>query len=270
VSDSTGPVRRRRIAGESGPAAPAPAAKAPLRKPRAKKAAAGKTPVTTTPATAAPVPKAPVAPKTPAVARKAATAKPVVPSTPASSRDEGTSARRTPGSRMARRDLLWLVPATLLALVSLAAGVYLVVQPPDGSGSASRADALDASRRQASSAAASAAETIFTYRYDQLDQHLAASKALMTPAFAKKFESIAPALTALAPQRKIVVKAATREAAALPCGSSCSPKKADVLVFIDQARLVSDTAQPTVFANRIKVSMVKGADGWRVSNIRAI
>ena len=76
--------------------------------------------------------------------------------------------------------------------------------------------------------------------------------------------------TELAPQRKIVVQAAAREAAALPCGDECSTSKAEVLVFVDQARLVGDATQPTVFANRIKVSMVKGSDGWRVANIRAL
>jgi Mce-associated membrane protein len=209
--------------------------------------------------------------KAPAVAtpaaRRPAVTKPVV--APAGSRSSAGGSddvrpERSPGSRPSRRDLAWLVPATLLALASLVAGIYLVVNPP-GAG-----DDLDSSQRQASSAAAGAAETIFSFRYDQLDQHLKASKALMTPAFAKQFDSIAPALTELAPQRQIVVKAATREAAALPCGKDCSTTKADVLVFVDQARLVGDATQPTVFANRIKVSMVKSSDGWRVANIRAL
>ncbi|MFC5677479.1 hypothetical protein [Aeromicrobium endophyticum] len=271
MSDSTGPVRRRRIAGEAAPAAPAPAAKAPLRKARAKKVAR---PEQAAPSATAPVAKktapvakksAPVVTKTAPVAKKAPPVikTPTVATAAARTRDD-VRPERAPGSRPSRRDLAWLVPATLLALASLAAGVFLMVSPP-GSG-----DDLDSSRSQASSAAAGAAETIFSFRYDQLDQHLKASKALMTPAFAKQFDSIAPALTELAPQRQIVVKAATREAAALPCGKDCSSKQADVLVFVDQARLVGDAAQPTVFANRIKVSMVKGADGWRVANIRAL
>jgi len=92
----------------------------------------------------------------------------------------------------------------------------------------------------------------------------------MTPAFAKDFDQIAPALTELAPQRQIVVQAAARESAAMPCGKECSATKADVLVFVDQARLVGDSKEPTVFANRIKVSMVKNDDGWLVANIRAL
>lgn len=291
MSDSHGPVRRRRIAGETGPAGPAkkavpvartgrkpatakrsePAAKAepatkapkPVKAPKTSKPA--KTPTTggaaTAPTTAEPAARA--TPKKPApVSRPVA-----VPSSALRS-GEGRSNEadgRPAGSRPSRRDLVWLVPSTLLAVAALVLGVLLVVDPPGSSDGD-----LDASRRQASSAAAGAAETIFSFRYDQLDEHLAASKALMTPAFAKDFEKIAPALTELAPQRQIQVQAAVRDAAALPCGDECSPDRADVLVFVDQARLVGGASTPTVFANRIKVSMVKNGDGWRVADIRAL
>jgi Mce-associated membrane protein len=272
MSDSNGPVRRRRIAGEAPPAAPAkkvPAKKAPAKKTSAKKAPATKAPAKKAPATkAAAVAATPVAKKAPAPSRAPAVATPprraTVTRPVAVPRADQPAQARPPGSRPSRRDLVWLVPATLVALASLVLGVYLVVDPPGSD------DDLDASQRQASSAAAGAAETIFSFRYDQLDQHLKASKALMTPSFAKQFDKIAPALTELAPQRKIVVKAAARESAVLPCGDDCSSTQSDVLVFVDQARLVGDGTQPTVFANRIKVSMVKGDDGWRVANIRAL
>ena len=288
MSDSNGPVRRRRIAGEAAPAAPAqkPVVKKAARKPAAKKAEGKASPAVPSPA----VKKTPATTKVPTAkkpagtvkvaagsvatpARKPAVTKPVVApkapgrtsvTTPA---DDTSRSDRPAGSRPSRRDLLWLVPATLVTIAALVAGAWCVVAQP---GSGTSGGALDTSRRQASSAAASASEAIFSFRYDQLDQHLTASKALMTPAFAKDFDKIAPALTELAPQRKIVVQAVARESAALPCGDDCSDTRADVLVFVDQARLVGDDAQPTVFANRIKVSMVKGKDGWLVSDIRAL
>ncbi|AXT83967.1 hypothetical protein C6I20_01350 [Aeromicrobium sp. A1-2] len=156
----------------------------------------------------------------------------------------------------------------LLAVVALVAGVLLMVQGVrqiSGGG----AD-LGPSQQQASSAAGTAAETIFSFRYDKLDEHLTASKTLMTPKFAKEFDKIAPALTELAPQREIVVEAVTRNAAAMSCGDECSDTKANILVFVDQARLVGGSKEPTVFANRISVSMIKTADGWFVDNIRAL
>jgi len=278
VSDSHGPTRRRRIAGESGPAAPA-AKKAPVtRMPSKRRAARQADAKQATPEKAVPqktVPHKTVPHKTvPTVARRTpvpAAAPPVVKvptRKPAPTVERPvTDDVRPRRSRPSRRDVLWLVPSTLVAIAALVAGAFLVISPP---GDADSASALDTSRRQASSAAASAAETIFSFRYDQLDDHLTASKALMTPAFAKDFDQIAPALTELAPQRQIVVQAAARESAAMPCGKECSATKADVLVFVDQARLVGDSKEPTVFANRIKVSMVKNDDGWLVANIRAL
>jgi Mce-associated membrane protein len=293
VSDAGGPVRRRRIAGESGPAAPAkkaadqrPTAKKPptVKKAASKKAAVDQPTVkkaaskkvtskkaTAEPAAAAPAPlsnkAAPSQPASKPVVRTSPVTRPIPPVATPTTKASEPEADRPAGSRPSRRDLLWLVPATLLAAAALVVGVFLVVNPP---GSADSGAELESSRRQASSAAAGAAETIFTFRYDQLDEHLEASKALMTPAFAKEFDKIAPALTELAPQRNIVVQAVSRESAALPCGDECSSTKADVLVFVDQARLIGDSTEPTVFANRIKVSMVKGDDGWLVSNIRAL
>ena len=92
----------------------------------------------------------------------------------------------------------------------------------------------------------------------------------MTTSFAKDFEKVAPALSEVTADRKVQVKAVAREAAPLPCGDECSPSKVDVLVFLDQARLVGSSKQPTVFANRISVSMIKTDDGWLVNNIRAL
>jgi hypothetical protein len=123
---------------------------------------------------------------------------------------------------------------------------------------------------KAAETASSAAETIFTYQYNKLGQHLSDSKRTMTPAFAKKFTSIAPALQDLAPQRKIQIKATVRNAAAIECGSKCSADAATVLIFIDQARLADGADKPTVFGNRIEVMMVKREGAWLVDNVKAL
>jgi hypothetical protein len=123
---------------------------------------------------------------------------------------------------------------------------------------------------KAATTAASAGETIFTYQYNQLDDHLRDSKAFMTPAFGKKFESIAPALRDLAPQRKIQVKATVRHAAPVSCGDTCRPDRATVLVFIDQARVADGDEKPTVFGNRIELAMVERDGQWLVNEIKAL
>ena len=249
MSDPTGPVRRRRIAGEGKPGVPAKKAaapKVPARKAAAKKAAMQKAaPPVSPPAKSAGAPK---------VSRPAKTVAP---------RTERTEAG--PGL-----DLRWFVPAVLVAVASIVAGVLLTVNGVQHFRGGGGSDELDTAREQAVSTAGTAAQTIFSFSSDKLKEHESASKALMTDSFAKDFAKVAPALTEVAENRKIVVQAVAREAAPLACGDECSASKVNVLVFLDQARLVGSSKEPTVFANRISVSMVKTDDGWLVNNIRAL
>jgi Mce-associated membrane protein len=133
-----------------------------------------------------------------------------------------------------------------------------------------RSNSIVEARASATDAASSASEKMFSYKYNKLDEHMREAQATMTPEFAKKFRSISPALKALAPQRKIQVKAVVRYAAAKECGDACSPRKATVLIFIDQARISADTKKPTVFGNRIEVSMVERNGKWLVNNVKAL
>lgn len=246
MSDPTGPSRRRRIAGEGKPAVPAAkpnVPKVPARKAAAKKAAMQK---------AAP----PAAPPTKGVATAKATRPPKV--APSPTRDRADAINAAP---------LWLV---LVAGVAIIAGVLLTVFGVQHIRGGGGDDSLDSSRQQAVSAASSAAQTIFSFRSDQLEEHESASKALMTSSFAKDFDKVAPALTEVTADRKIEVKAVAREAAPFACGDECSETKVNVLVFLDQARLVGTSKEPTVFANRIAVSMVKTDGGWLVNNVRAL
>jgi len=236
-----GPSRRRRIAGEGKAAVPAKKAAVVRKAPAvlAKKAIPSNRPVKKVDLNKLPPPPAP---KTPP-----------------------KSVEPPRWARPPRGELRWLVPAALATVAVLVLGSLLVVR-----GISHRSGGTDSSNSQATTAARAAAETIFSFRYDKLPAHLSASKKTMTKSFAKDFDKIAPALTELAPQRKIVVQAVTREAAAIDCGSTCSSTKANILMFVDQARLVGGSGEPTVFGNRITVSMVKQGNTWLVSDIRAL
>lgn len=271
MSSSDGPIRRRRIAGESKPAAPAekvvakkaPAKKTPAKKTPAKKALAKKALTKKAPevpiAKPAPIKKSLAAPVTP---RASTTPRIPAPTTTRPLESGGGASTGVP-----RRELWWLAPASIVAVAALIAGGWFGTdQISDRGGS----DKVATSNQQAAQAAGTAAQTIFSFTYDKLPEHLTASKALMTKAFGKEFDKIAPALTELAPERKIQVQAVAREAGALPCGDSCSVTKADILVFVDQARLVGNSTKPTVFGNRITVSMVKQHGSWLVADIRAL
>lgn len=267
MSDSNGPVNRRRIAGESNSAAKKTTAK----KASVKKAAAKKSPAKKAPAAK----KAPVAKKVPvkAAANKVALAKPQAPAakkvaTRPSAPPRVVVPETTPSSSATRRDLRWLIPAALVALASLIVGGLLAFQGlqdvTDDDG------ARESSEKAASSAASAAAETIFSYSFNKLDEHLTDSKKLMTSSFATDFEKIAPALDEIAPQRKVQVQAVARNAAALSCGDECSPGTVNVLVFLDQARLVDGAKDPDVIGNRITMKMVHRDGQWLVDDIRAV
>ena len=244
------PPRRRRIAGESKPGVTAP-------KPSTKKGAKAR------PTTKAKPPKTPKAPKTttpkpPAPEAPSRPAPPDVPTTATAARP-----RRFRVPSVSRR-FGALVALTVAALVFGAVfGVKGLMQWRSDSG-------IVEAHEQAATSAASAGETIFTYQYNQLEEHLKDSKAIMTPDFGKEFESIAPALQDLAPQRKIQVKATVRNAAAEDCGSECSPNRATVLVFIDQARVADGAEKPTVFGNRIELRMVEQDGRWLVDDVKAL
>lgn len=159
-----------------------------------------------------------------------------------------------------------VVALLVLAIASLGFGAFGVWRGVDEW----RSNSLVESRVDATDAASSAAEEIFSYRYNLLDEHFRESQKSMTPKFGKKFRSISPALKALAPQRKIQVKAVVRYAAAKECGDTCTPDKVTVLIFLDQARVSADTDKPTVFGNRIEMFMVERNGKWLVDNIKAL
>ena len=257
------PPRRRRIAGESKPAAPAPAKPAARRKPpkpaKPAKAASVAKPAKTEKPAPAPSPKPPKVAKPPRPRQKPAPAVEPEPVVAASSPDETAEPSRRPS-----------LPILGLVAIAVAAVVFGVVFGIRGWNDWQDSRGVVDAHEKAASTASSAAETIFSYEYDKLDDHLDDAKATMTSSFAKKFESISPALNDLAPQRKIQVKASTRDAAAVDCGSTCDPDRAEVLVFIDQARLADGSKEPTVFANRITMSMVKHDGRWLVDDIKAL
>ena len=236
------PPRRRRIAGEAKPGTPAP--KTSVVKKAAKLRPPAKPPT--------PKPAAPEAPSRPAT--------PPPPPPPAAA-EARTRRFRLP--RLSGR-LSLLVALTVVAVAFGAVfGVRGFLEWRSDSG-------IVEAHEQAATTAAAAGETIFTYQYNQLDDHLRDSKATMTTSFGKKFESIAPALRDLAPQRKIQVMATVRNAAALECGDNCRSDRATILVFIDQARVADGAEEPTVFGNRIELMMVKQDGDWLVNNVKAL
>ncbi|GAA2075075.1 hypothetical protein GCM10009821_12560 [Aeromicrobium halocynthiae] len=192
--------------------------------------------------------------------RKQRTPSPAPVADAASPRQDAASEVSRSGTR--RPLVAGVVLLAVLAVVLAGASIVWAAQQVAGADT-------ESAQAEAADAAATAAETILGYRYDQLEQHLEESQALMTPEYGADFESLSPALNDLAPQRQIVVEAAAREVAPLPCGDDCSADRVEVLVFVDQARVVADDPEPTVFGNRISLTMVRDGDAWLVDDIEA-
>lgn len=128
-----------------------------------------------------------------------------------------------------------------------------------------RAHSVSEARGDASQAAANAAQTIFTFDYNRLPQWSSTSKSLMTPTFAREFQSNVRALSQVAPAQKIQAKAVVRNAATLECGDQCRPDKATVLVFIDQAVITAQSKQPKIEGESVRMFMVKRDGKWLVN-----
>ncbi len=269
MSNPNGPVRRRRIAGESTSQAPAEAKRTIVPKPPRKKAAE-KPPVAKEPVKKAPAKKAPV--KTDKVAAAPSVAKATRPAPkPAPPKAASSATVAEPKEQKARRQLprvpVMLIPFIVIAIASL---VFAGLAGKHGISQIRAEHGIDKAHDKAATAASKAAATVFTYQYNKLDEHNKASKALMTPDYQKQYDSVAPALNDLAPQSQVVVLSQVRSAAPVVCSSDCSADKASILVFLDQARLVGTSKTPTVFGNRIVVDMVRSHGKWLVDNIVAL
>jgi Mce-associated membrane protein len=128
-----------------------------------------------------------------------------------------------------------------------------------------RAHSVSEARGAASKAAANAAQTIFTFDYNRLPQWSSTSKNLMTPRFAREFQSNVRALSQVAPTQRIQAKAVVRNAATLECGDRCRPDHATVLVFIDQAVITAQSTQPKIEGESVRMFMVKRDGTWLVN-----
>lgn len=245
------PPRRRRIAGESKPGTPAPTARtSPVKKVTSRHPSKPSTPAART--------SPPPPPKT-------APPKAAPPRSPDTDTDAEPGRRRFSMPAFRRPGRLGSLVALAVAAV-LFGGWFGFQGWNDWRGG----DDIVAAHEAAADTAATSAETIFSYRYDRLDEYLEDAQDTMTPSFAEKFTSISPALNDLAPQRQIQVRASARDAAALECGNDCTEDRARILIFIDQARLADGEEEPTVFGNRVELDMINRNGTWLVNNIKAL
>jgi Mce-associated membrane protein len=120
--------------------------------------------------------------------------------------------------------------------------------------------------QDAQNAARTAAQTILSYDYRNLNSDMTKAESLTTGNFRQQYEADAPRLLALAKQAQGVVQANVWQAGIV----SESSGKVTVLLFVDQTTTQSSNQTPQLSQNRVKMVMQKVGGDWRVAQLQAL
>ncbi|GAA2225537.1 MULTISPECIES: hypothetical protein [Streptomyces] len=185
---------------------------------------------------------------------------------PESLGEEGPQERSEPGSG-GRRKLLTLLLAVLLVagLVALAA---LARQYRDGR-------LTETARTEALTAARTAAPIVLSYDYRHLDKDFSRARAHLTGDFRDEYGKTTKTVVApTAEKYHGVVKArvAAPGSGGAPAASvvSASPDKVVVLLFVNQVTESTQVSGSRVDQNRVRMTMDRTGDAWKVSAVDAL
>lgn len=128
------------------------------------------------------------------------------------------------------------------------------------------ANATTTAGQDAQNAARSAAQTILSYDYRNINGDMTKAEALTTGTFRQQYEADAPKLLALAKQAKGTVTANVWQAGI----SSASPGQVTVVLFVDQTTTQASNQTPQLSQNRVKMVMQKVGSDWRVAQLQAL
>ncbi|WP_086560618.1 hypothetical protein [Streptomyces africanus] len=185
---------------------------------------------------------------------------------PESFDEEGPAERSEPGPG-GRRRLLTLVLAALL-VVGLVALAALGWQYRD--------DRLtESARTEALAAAREAAPVVLSYDYRHLDKDFARARAHLTGDFRDEYGKTTKTVVApTAEKYHGVVKAtvAAPGSGGTPAASvvSASPDKVVVLLFVNQVTQSTQVSGSRVDQNRVRMTMDRTGEGWKVSAVDAL
>ncbi|WP_028810545.1 hypothetical protein [Streptomyces flavidovirens] len=180
------------------------------------------------------------------------------------SRVTATAPGRT---RRGRRGAVLAVLA-LLCLLGLAATATLTWQHREAERTAQARTAALATARKA-------APVILSYDYRHLDRDFAAARGHLTKPFLDQYSKTTKSVVApTAAKYRGVVKATVAKPAGgdTPAAAvvSASPDKAVVLVFMNQVTTSTQVSGPRLDLNRVRMTLVRTPQGWKVSAVDAL
>ncbi|MFE1878402.1 hypothetical protein [Streptomyces diastatochromogenes] len=186
------------------------------------------------------------------------------PPEPAPDADEQESAPARP-PRLPRV----LTAALCLALVAaLAAAAALGWQYRQGQQTAqARTEALAAARK--------AAPVVLSYDYRHLDRDFARARALLTGAFRDQYGRTTKTVVGPTAKKyhgvvKATVAAPTDGGAPAVSVVSAAPDRAVVLLFVNQITQSTQVSGARLDLNRVRMTLARTADGWKVSAVDAL
>ncbi|MCX4704575.1 hypothetical protein [Streptomyces sp. NBC_01373] len=171
--------------------------------------------------------------------------------------EEGDAPRERGGRR--RRRLFTAVMGALL-VAGLVAVAVLGWQYREGR----RAD--DA-RGEALAAARKAAPVVLSYDYQHLDRDFARARGHLTGMFRDEYrKTTATVVAPTAEKYHGVVKATVATASVV----SASPERVTVLLFVNQVTRSTQVPGSRVDLNRVRMTMTRTSEGWKVSAVDAL
>ncbi|WP_344523292.1 hypothetical protein, partial [Streptomyces rectiviolaceus] len=184
---------------------------------------------------------------------------------PEASEDQSEDQEDPPRGR--RRARLSAVLA-LLTVAGLVAVAVLGWQYRDGR-------QVEAARAQALAAAQKAAPLVLSYDHRHLDRDFAAARDRLTGSFREEYGRTTKAVVApTAKKYKGVVKASvvTPPDGGAPAASvaSASADSAVVVLFVNQVTKSTQVSGSRVDLNRVRMTLTRTTDGWKVSAVDAL
>jgi Mce-associated membrane protein len=170
----------------------------------------------------------------------------------------GTPAAPTTGTGR-RPDWVLLAAGVLTLALVLTAGLVAM--------RARAADRTETARSAAQAAAESDAVDLLSYDYRHLDRDFARARAHLTGKFVADYTTTTQhTVRPLAPQVHAVVKATVASSSVV----QASENQVVVLLFVNQTTTSTRLDAPRTDLNRVRITMTRVGDGWKVSKVAAL